>query len=188
SYRDSFVKNVERAAMLFPYGKFPSQLMRSAAREKLFGRLDDVTMFEEQVAKIEDSGRDLGDIYYMAESKRRDNGEMSVPDRYRPNERFWRVMHVDARPAGSPRAGTPQYLRDDQGAKTDYRDYIQAYITKDTNCDVLPNPLDPDFQGNALGLLAANPQKSCLERYGAWKKLQDAKRSTIRNAVYKVEE
>ena len=84
----------------------------------------------------------------------------------------WLYMPVKLR-EGGPRAGTPIYLKDDENsAQVFARNYFTSFVIKNTECEMLPQPSDPDF---ALYPSFQSAQTNdCNERNRLWQQAFDS--------------
>lgn len=175
--RDSDLKRVGRVALLLPSNPYVTQIARNSEREKILNNVTGVIEFEEEVAKLEDQKINLGPMYISTTSTPA-VGETVESDRWRPDQRKWRIMDVKSRPSSSSRAGTPIYLRDVDSAKTWWAGYVEGFIAKSTNCTVLARPGDPDYDSTIN-----NASASCALRIKEWQQQNSFWRQQIRKVV-----
>lgn len=170
SFKDSYQRNVENAPALFPLDVQPTQIDRSEIRRQILDHLNDIMEFEESVYILEESKRDLGQMLI----------EKTTTPRAEETRVFnnWRVMTVKTRTDSTKHTGTPIYLSEDNSAKSWFAGFVEAFVMKDTDCMVLPQKGDPDFEEGLQ-----SPDMTCKQRLDQWKARREADRLIIRSQL-----
>jgi hypothetical protein len=164
-FRDSFKLRIRPERQFYPMHDYVSQLDRNRVRRPLIQQLERVRNIEAIIASVEDAKVDLGPfIFERARNVRTDNS-------YLDND--YRFVQANTRTNG-PRAGTPIYLRDDaESAQAWFRNTLQDFVVRETNCEILPSPGDPDYT-RSTEAPASNDVDVCRNRFLGWQRALDA--------------
>lgn len=166
-FRDSYLANVDRSTALFPPTAPPTQVARDSIREQIVKHLGEITEFEETVYALENTRVDLGDFLIERTTTAEEGEPLVFGD--------WRVMPVRERQTGE-RKGTPIYLEENSNSAKDwFSRYVNTFVTKDTDCFVLPTKDDPDFTKELTG--------TCRDKLQQWQAERNQNRLKIREEL-----